>query len=216
MAKDLVINRLLNPGVLPLFYDKDFEKSYQTIKACVLAGVHVFEFTNRGTNTLEIFEALVTKLKSEIPQLSLGIGTIYTREEAEKFMNAGADFVVQPVCSPDVGAICKEREIVWIPGAFTLQEIYHAHSLGADMVKVFPAAQLGPEYIKAIRGPLPHIKIMVTGGVEAEAEHINQWYLAGADACGLGSQLFKSIEHFEDLTFRLRELLSKIKNRRHG
>ncbi|HMQ06021.1 MAG TPA: bifunctional 4-hydroxy-2-oxoglutarate aldolase/2-dehydro-3-deoxy-phosphogluconate aldolase [Saprospiraceae bacterium] len=216
MAKDLIIQKLLKPGILPLFYDKDFKKCYQTIRACVLAGVHVFEFTNRGTNALDIFKVLVKELKSETPQLSLGIGTIYTRDEAEKFLSAGADFVVQPVCSQDVGALCKERGIVWIPGAFTLQEIYDAHSLGADMVKLFPAAHFGPAFIKAIRGPLPNIKILVTGGVEANADHINKWFIAGADACGLGSQLFNSIVHFEDLTSLLIELISKINNMRNG
>jgi 2-dehydro-3-deoxyphosphogluconate aldolase/(4S)-4-hydroxy-2-oxoglutarate aldolase len=120
---------------------------------------------------------------------------------------------VQPICNAEVGDYCKVNNIPWIPGAMTINEIYFANMIGADVVKVFPANTLGPEYIKALRGPLPFVKLMVTGGIEPNAKDINEWFASGVNACGLGSQLFNSEEKINDLTSILKSLISSLKNR---
>lgn len=137
--------------------------------------------------------------------MSLGIGTIYTAEEAEQFLNAGADFVVQPVTTPAVGAVCREHGKPWIPGALTPNEVWTAWQLGALAVKIFPGNQVSPDYIRALRGPMPKVPIMVTGGVEPTATDIRRWLDAGVQAVGIGSQLFKG-----DLTGSAQALSLKI------
>lgn len=182
--------QILDTKILPLFYHDDYDLCKSNIVACHAAGVKVFEFTNRGEMALAHFQRLKNEFSVSHPDLKLGVGTIYTVEEAAVFAAAGADFIVQPVCVNAVADFCHKEQIPWIPGAMTLNEIYNAIQLGAELVKIFPGNMVGKDYIKAIRGPLPQAKIMVTGGVEASPDDILSWLAAGVNACGLGSQLF--------------------------
>lgn len=182
--------QIVDTKILPLFYADDYDVCRANILACCAAGVNVFEFTNRGKSALGHVKQLKKEFAVSHPDLKLGVGTIYTAEEAKAFVEAGADFVVQPVCVKTVAIFCKKAQIPWIPGAMTLNEIYQAMQLGAELIKIFPGNTVGKDYIKAIRGPMPHVHLMVTGGVEASPEDILSWLAAGANACGLGSQLF--------------------------
>jgi 2-dehydro-3-deoxyphosphogluconate aldolase / (4S)-4-hydroxy-2-oxoglutarate aldolase len=184
------IQQIVDTKVLPLFYADNYEVCRTNILACCEAGVNVFEFTNRGKSALGHFKQLKKEFSLSHPDLKLGVGTIYTAEEAKAFVEAGADFIIQPVCVKTVANFCKKTKTPWIPGAMTLNEIYQAMQLGAELVKIFPGNTVGKAYIKAIRGPLPDVHLMVTGGVEASADDILSWLEAGANACGLGSQLF--------------------------
>src|SRR5690606_22839090 len=139
-------------------------------------GVRVFEFTNRGENALEVFSELVKFGQVNCPDQQLGIGTIATADSARQFINAGANFVVQPFTTPEVGAVCREKGISWIPGAMTVTEIQQATVLGAEVVKIFPGNVLGAAYIKALRGPLPQVRLMVTGGVEPTEASLQEWF----------------------------------------
>src|SRR5205823_13181980 len=102
-------------------------------------------------------------------------------------IDAGAAFVVGPVFRPAIIAACHERGVPAMPGCFSPTEILEAHEAGADIVKVFPATMLGPQFIKDVRAPLPHVKLMPTGGVTLE--NAGEWIRAGAVAVGLGSAL---------------------------
>jgi 2-dehydro-3-deoxyphosphogluconate aldolase / (4S)-4-hydroxy-2-oxoglutarate aldolase len=185
-----IIELICKTKLLPLYFNSDYNDCKSKIKACYNAGLHAFEFTNRGDVAPEIFGQLKKELKEECPELQLGIGTIYTAKQAEQFIDLGADFIIQPVCTNDVADACKAANKPWIPAGMTMNELYNAHSMGAELIKVFPGSTVGPGYIKAVRGPLPHIKLMVTGGVEATSESVNTWLKAGVNVCGLGSQLF--------------------------
>ena len=99
------------------------------------------------------------------------------------------------------------RGVLWLPGALTPTEIYQASRLGAALVKLFPGSAVGPDYVRALRGPLPHVKLMVTGGVEPTRESVGAWFGAGVQAVGLGSQLFKNADDPVTLTARVRELM---------
>ena len=137
----------------------------------------------------------------------LGIGTIYNAADAERFIAAGAAFVVQPVTTADVAAACQRHDVAWLPGAMTLNEIYAATQLGAQLVKVFPGNVVGPDYIKAIRGPLPTTKLMVTGGVEPTEASLTEWFGAGINVVGIGSQLFKGADDGPTITARVASLM---------
>ncbi|NIJ55564.1 bifunctional 4-hydroxy-2-oxoglutarate aldolase/2-dehydro-3-deoxy-phosphogluconate aldolase [Dyadobacter arcticus] len=183
----ILINEI---GIVPLFYHADIEIAKEVINASYRGGARAFEFTNRGENAYNVFTALLAYTKESLPGLSLGIGTIFDVETAQKFIDAGTDFIVTPFFNPEVGAACLRANIPWIPGVSTLTEIYNAQQAGAEVVKLFPGEVVGSAFVRAIRGPMPKIKIMVTGGVQPTRESINEWFGAGAYAVGLGSNLF--------------------------
>ena len=201
---------LENP-LVPVFYHPDIETSKTVLNATYAGGVRVFEFTNRGENALDVFKELSAYAKQNCPGLIIGIGTIFNGDSAQQFIDAGADFVVQPFTTPEVGEVCKRNNIPWIPGAMTVTEIQNATVLGAEIVKIFPGNVLGSAYVKSLRGPLPKTKIMVTGGVEPTQASIKEWFGAGVNAVGLGSQLFKSIDKPEEITQTLIEIFKAVK-----
>ena len=179
--------------IVPVFYDANTDYTKAVVKACYDGGLRVFEFTNRGNKALDVFTQLVGYVRENCPEMALGIGTILTPEEAAQFIDAGAAFVVQPVTTASVGEVCRERGVPWMPAGSTLNEIYQATLLGAHIVKVFPGNVVGPDFIKAIKGPMPSLKLMVTGGVEPTQESLTAWFKAGVMAVGMGSQLFAGV-----------------------
>ena len=182
---------LLRFPVVPVFYHADAAHAQRIVQACYAGGIRVFEFVNRGQKALEVFAHLQEFAVKNCPELMLGIGTIYKATDAEQFIAAGAAFVVQPCATADVAGVCRARNVPWLPGAMTLTEVYQASEQGAAVVKIFPGNVLGPDYIRALRGPLPQVRLMVTGGVEPTPESLGAWFGAGVDAVGMGSQLFK-------------------------
>ena len=121
-------------------------------------------------------------------QLNIGAGTVCNWKDLEIALTAGASFIVTPVLDQDVIQYCVERDIPIFPGAFSPTEIYTAWNLGAPMIKVFPSAQFGPGYLKAVHGPLPHIKLVPTGGIDLS--NISTYLDAGAAGLGMGGGLF--------------------------
>lgn len=180
-----------NP-LVPVFYNDDLAFCKKIIKACYDGGIRIFEFTNRGPKALENFKELVPFVHEHCAGMKIGIGTVYTVDQAKGFIEAGTDFLVQPCFDEEVGAYCLANNIPWIPGVITPTEIHNALKTGAEVVKIFPGTLVGPSYIKGILGPFQGLKVMVTGGVQATKESIGEWLGAGATAVGLGSQLFKN------------------------
>lgn len=120
--------------------------------------------------------------------LNIGAGTVCTEEDLASALQAGASFIVTPILNETVITTCVARQVPIFPGAYTPTEIYKAWLLGASMVKVFPANRLGPEYIKEVKAPLNHIRLVPTGGVNVD--NFTEFLKAGADGVGMGSQLF--------------------------
>jgi 2-dehydro-3-deoxyphosphogluconate aldolase / (4S)-4-hydroxy-2-oxoglutarate aldolase len=188
--KNTVLNSLHEGGLLPLFYHDDADVAIEVLKATHRAGLRVFEFTNRGGNALQTFEKLVQYAREHLTDMAMGIGTIYDAPSAHQFIEAGADFVVTPVLNPSVGAVCVAAGIPWLPGVATLTEIYNARQAGAEVVKLFPGEVVGSAFLKAARGPMADLKIMVTGGVRPTKDSFAEWFGAGAYCVGMGSHLF--------------------------
>lgn len=186
----VVYQQFTETPIVPLFFNADLGVAQNVLKACYDGGIRVFEFTNRGAEAPTIFAKLIDFCEKECPDLVLGIGTIYDAKQASEFIQMGADFMLQPFTTPEVGEICAKHDIPWMPGTMTLTEIRNAELLGAKIVKIFPGNVVGPGFVKAIKGPMPHSKIMVTGGVEPTQESMKTWFDAGAAVVGMGSQLF--------------------------
>ena len=134
------------------------------------------------------------------------------RATAEAVIAAGAQFVVGPVLRPDVVAACRARDVAVMPGCFTPTEILAAWDAGADIVKVFPATSLGPTFFKDMRGPLPHVKLMPTGGVTRQ--NAGEWIRAGAVAIGVGTALVDGAavqaRRFDDITASARDFIAAV------
>lgn len=177
--------------LLPLFNPDDFDVCKAVVGAAYEGGVRLFECTNRSPNALKIFEQLTPFAEKNFPDMVLGAGTIMDANQAGQFHRAGAQFIVSPVITPEVGTYCATQDLFWCPGAGTLTEIVHAHNMGADIVKIFPANTLGgPSFVKAIKAPCPWIRVMPTGGVDGSESNLRAWFDAGVMAVGIGSQLF--------------------------
>lgn len=198
--------------IVPVFYHPDAAYTKGILKACYDGGLQVFEYTNRGEGALEVFRELAAYVGESCPGMLLGAGTILTAGDANAFIDAGASFIVQPVITPAVAEACHQRNIPWLPGAATLNEIHQATLLGAEVVKVFPGNVVGPGFIKAVKGPMPHLRLMVTGGVEPNADSLNAWFKAGVTCVGIGSQLFAGDDlSAAVLTERIAQLLTILK-----
>jgi len=156
----------------------------QAAKAIAAGGVSVIEFTLTTPGALRTIEAAVKELGSEV---LIGAGTVLDAETARAAILAGAEFVVAPTLNMDVIEMCHRYDKVVIPGAYTPTEILSAWEHGADFVKLFPAEVGGPAYLKAVRAPLPQVKLIPVGGVTLETA--GPFIRAGAAALGVGSNL---------------------------
>jgi len=219
-TKSIVSEILLEAGMIPVFYSPDAVLSKDVVQACYNSGVTAFEFTNRGANALQVFKSLRKYIDENKLNLLLGAGTILNAATAKDFAEAGADFLVSPILKKEIAVYANEKELYWIPGCGTLTEISKAEDMGAEIIKIFPGAVLGPDFVSAVKGPMPWLKLMPTGGVELNEANLTAWYKAGVVCLGIGSQLitkailkqkdFKALELKIKATF---EIIKKQKNR---
>ena len=184
-----IIAKMEASGLVPVFNHTDVEVAKQVLINSYEAGVRVFEFTNRGSNALEVFRHL-SETASGLEGMILGIGTIWSLEDADNFLNAGAQFVVSPGLDKSMGQVLTDRNVLWVPGCGTVSEVSEALKAGAQLIKIFPGNVLGPSFAAAVKSVLPEVKIMPTGGVKPTAENLASWFDAGVLCVGMGSQLF--------------------------
>ncbi len=208
--------KLVETGMIPVFYHADINVCKEVLKSCYKGGVRAFEFTNRGENALEVFKELKRYSAADFPDLLLGVGSILNLVHVDEFIAAGADFIVSPFLNESILRRCKDKNIYAIPGCMTLTEIVQAQEWGADIVKLFPGSVLGPEFVSAVRGPMPKLRLMPTGGVEPTERSLRAWFASGVVCVGMGSQLLSKeiIEkgNYSALTEQVKVVLSIIKS----
>jgi len=188
-----VLHTMIETGMVPVFYHADIEVARQVAAACAAGGCPLLEFTNRGDHAWEVFNELERYCAREVPELILGVGSIVDPGTASLYINCGANFVIGPSLNPEVARACNRRKIPYSPGCGTVSEISQAEELGCEIVKVFPAAEVGgPSFVKAVKGPCPWVSIMPTGGVDTTEESLKLWFDAGVSCVGLGSSLITS------------------------
>lgn len=182
------------------------------VDALFEGGVRCIEFTFDHSGLIdsrEMLKSLTAIRLNKGNSVALGVGTVLTAGQAEMAADAGAQFVLSPDFSPAVVEKTKELGLLSIPGAMTPSEITAAYACGADIVKLFPAGSLGIGYLKAIRGPLPHIPISAVGGIGAAnaAEFIE----AGAACLGIGGELIDTklvaYKNFAAITAAARKIM---------
>ena len=211
-----VLNRIIDAGMVPLYYNSDLEVMKKVIKACYDGGATIFEFTNRGDFAHEVFKELNKWVIKEYPEMILGVGSVVDAGTCSIYIQLGTHFIVSPLLNSDMAKICNRRKVAWIPGCGSVSEIGMAEELGAEIVKVYPANTLGgAKFIKNILAPCPWSQLMPSGGVEAEYDNLKSWFDAGACCVGIGSALFSKEMikkgDFSALEEKVREVISMIK-----
>lgn len=187
-----VLKTILDSKVIAILRGVDKEQIEPLGEALFRGGIRCIEvtFDHKKKDCVEETTSAIARLAQAFAgRMFVGAGTVLTPEEVEATAAAGGTFIISPNCSETV--ICKTRELglVSIPGAMTPTEIVQADQWGASIVKVFPAGDLGPGYIKSIRAPLSHIPLCAVGGVDDQ--NMTVFYKAGVSCFGVGSNIAK-------------------------
>lgn len=180
------IEMLTNPGVIAVVRARTREQVLPLAEALLHGGIQAIEITMTTPNALKAIEDARKRFGSAL----IGVGTVLNAQACKDAVEAGAEFVVSPITRADIASAAHAAGKPVMLGAFTPTEAQHAFEAGADFVKLFPADTLGPAYIRAIRAPLPHLKIVPTGGVTIE--NLGEFFKAGCPAVGAGSSLVSS------------------------
>ena len=184
MSKDVDLKRVLDLGLVAIIRAPSGEKLLSVAEALYAGGIDVIEVTFTVPGIIDIIKQLKQSIGEKV---LLGAGTVLDPESARAAMLAGAEFIVTPTVNPSVIQMCRRYDKVVMAGGYTPTEILSAWEAGADIVKVFPADVGGPGYLKAIKGPLPQVRLLPTGGVNLDT--LEGFVNAGACAVGLGSSL---------------------------
>jgi 2-dehydro-3-deoxyphosphogluconate aldolase / (4S)-4-hydroxy-2-oxoglutarate aldolase len=179
-----IVSAIEEAGIVAVIRMKEPEKLQAIVDALAEGGIRALEITMTVPGAVELIRQLAPKLPAGF---SFGAGTVVDADTVHRVVDAGAQFVVSPVFRREVVAACLARNVAAMPGCFTPTEILDAWDAGADVVKVFPATTLGPGYLKDVHAPLPHVKLMPTGGVTVD--NAGDWIRAGAGAVGVGASL---------------------------
>ena len=213
LDKVAVVDRIKRERAVAVIRTDSTERALGAAEAVVAGGFRAIEIT---FSFPDASRAIAKLTENNEHDLLIGAGTVLTRGHVREAVEAGARFLVSPCVLSEVIDAAHEYRVAVIPGAYTPTEIYTAHSLGADIVKIFPAIKFGPEYLRAVRGPLPQIPIMPTSGVDAS--NVAEWFRAGAIAVGAVSSVLDPLliqnGDWAELTERARAFMSAVRKAR--
>jgi len=215
MNKPQTLAAITETGVIAVIRMTDTSKLEAVIQAVSAGGIRCIEITMTVPNAVTMLKTVRRSLPEAVV---LGAGTVTDPETAKAVIDSGASFVVSPILDPAVIDVCKDRDVVVMPGCYTPTEIFTAVKRGSDFVKVFPATSLGPSFIKDLRGPFPNLKLVPTGGVSID--NAGEWIAAGAAAVGIGSDLLDKAAiasgKYEVLTERAARLAANVSRAKGG
>ena len=182
--REQILESILDSGAVAVIRMADARRLLRVVEAVREGGVTAIEVTMTTPDALGVIEAVAREMGDDV---QIGVGSVLSGEVARQAVEAGARYVVSPVFKPDIIAEAHRLGVPAMPGCFTPTEILTATEAGADVVKVFPADILGMDFFKAVLAPMPHLKMMPTGGVSLT--NAGDWIRAGAVAVGVGSAL---------------------------
>jgi len=213
MIKNTVLEQIKTLGLLAVIRGPSPELTFKMVEALIKGGVTGIEITYSTPNAEDVVRTLKGRFGESIV---LGMGTLTKPEQAQLAKEAGANFLVSPICETQLVKAMIATGLCTMVGALTPTEVYHAFSLGTDVVKIFPGSVVGPSYVKALKGPFPYIPMMPTGGVNAN--NVAEWFDAGVIAVGAGSelcplQLAKECK-FDEITQKAAEFVAVINKSR--
>ncbi|PKK96845.1 MAG: bifunctional 2-keto-4-hydroxyglutarate aldolase/2-keto-3-deoxy-6-phosphogluconate aldolase [Tenericutes bacterium HGW-Tenericutes-3] len=185
MMKSPILNKISEVGVVAVVRAKNGKEAIEISKACIKGGLSTIEVTFTVPDAHLVIKELTENFNAD--ELLVGAGTVLDKKTAKLAIDAGAAFVVSPGFDEETSAYCKSLDIPYLPGCLTPTEMIKAMQAGCEVIKLFPGSAFGPSYVKAIKGPLPQINIMPTGGVSLD--NVDQWIKNGVIAVGVGSDL---------------------------
>ena len=204
MDKYDVLKRIADTGVVAVVRAKDFQEAKKISVACMEGGIDAIEITFTVPGAQQVIEALTKEFGDK---LLVGAGTVLDSETARIAILAGAKYVVSPCFDKSTAKLCNRYQIPYISGCMTITEMKTAMEYGTDVIKLFPGSAYGRSFVSAVKGPLPQVKIMPTGGVDLE--NADQWIKNGCVAVGVGGNLTKGSS--EDITKTAKAFVSKVK-----
>jgi 2-dehydro-3-deoxyphosphogluconate aldolase/(4S)-4-hydroxy-2-oxoglutarate aldolase len=185
MTIDDVIRRIEEVGIIPVIRAASVEEAARAVEAISAGGIPVAEITMTVPNAVEVIREVAQQYRDNI---LIGAGTVVTAEQAEQCLHAGAEFLVSPGFAAPVLEVAHAAKRLAIPGALTPTELMTAHAHGAQLIKIFPCGNVGgPKYLRSLKAPFPHAKLIPTGGVNAA--NAAEFIAAGAFALGVGADL---------------------------
>ena len=210
-----VIQRLLDPGIIAIIRAPSYEVVVPAAEACLAGGITAIEVTLTTPDACDAIAAVRVQLGKNA---LLVVGTVLDAGSCRKAIEAGAEFVVTPVCKTELVRVAHQFGCPIMLGCYSPTEAQVAHDADADFIRLSPAAGLGPKFIKALRAPLPHLRIVPTGGVNAET--VAAFVGAGCPAVGVGSCLVSkdvlAKQDWPELTRRAQALVAAMKAAREG
>lgn len=208
-SRPIVQSAIIADGAIVCIRQPDAAAARRAVDAALAGGLSVIEVTLTTPGALELIRTLNGR-----SDVIVGAGTVMDPDELEAVADAGGRFAFSPVFDADVLARGAERDVLVVPGATTPTEILSAHRAGASMVKVFPSGAIGgPAYLRAVRGPLPHIPLVPTSGPTADT--IGEWFAAGATAVGVAGDLFApgwTVDSATAVAHRIRVAIDKARS----
>lgn len=187
MSRETTLSRILDCGIVAVVRAESGALLAKVVKALADGGVTAAEITFTVPNAIDVIKAVREEVGDRV---TLGAGTVLDAETARAAILAGAEYIVSPAVNLDVIKLCRRYAVPIMPGAFTPTEVVAAWEAGADVVKIFPADLGGPAYLKALRGPLPQVRMMPTGGVDLNTGPA--FLKAGACCLGVGGSLVEA------------------------
>lgn len=211
MIREKILAEVITRKAVAVIRAKDPDKLRRIIESLAEGGITIAEITMTVPNAIQLIEKMSNEVSKNI---IIGVGSVLNRETAISAINAGAKYVVSPILKKKVIDAAHENDVPVMPGCFTPTEAQTAFEYGADIIKVFPADVLGMGFFKAILAPMPHLRLMPTGGVTLT--NPGEWIKAGACAVGLGSSLLDSKaiseNNFSVLTENAKKVMQSINN----
>lgn len=206
ISKEEVLKEILENKLVAVVRGKDKEEALNIIEACVEGGIKLIEVTYTNKDASEIIKHLCENNKKAL----VGAGSVISLDRAKAALESGAKFIVGPNYDEAINEFCMINNILYIPGSLTPTEIMRAVNSGVDIIKLFPGDLVGAKYVKAIKAPMPEVRMMVTGGVNLD--NIEEWFKAGVQSVGLGSVLTEGTDNnYEKIKAKAASFLAKVK-----
>lgn len=205
MHKSEISSKINKHKIVAVVRGESQEEALAIAKASIRGGIKLIELTYTTPNVDKAFEAL------EGTEAIVGAGTVLDVQTARNAILSGAKFIVSPHFDEEIARLCNRYGILYMPGCMTIKEIIHALEFGCSVIKLFPANTFGPSFIKSVKGPIPNVEVMPTGGINLH--NMMDWIKAGAFSVGIGSDLTRTYrkENSEGVTTLARQYINAIR-----
>ena len=209
-----VKKEIISSKIIPIIDNKDYEILKSLCETILKSGCKIIEFGVSHQESIIHYKKIFKIFRANNKEFLFGAGSVINILQARKIIEIGADFIFSPGLDTDIAKLCNESNVLYIPGCATVSEILRARKIGCELIKIFPINCLGgTQFLKTLQGPLPWLKAIPAGGIEAEPEIVREWFNIGAVAVIIGSSLFEKDFNkkttLNEIEIKLRDLLKK-------